>query len=218
MRSKYVPPTKGGDEFHCIHCNVYASQAWYDLYIRFPAKIEETEFSCSWCSHCKELTFWYEDRMIVPAEAPVEPAHPDLPEELKADFDEARSIVARSPRSAAALLRLLIQKLMPHLGQPGKNINDDIRSLVATGLPATVQQALDYCRVVGNNAVHPGEIDLNDTPEVAHQLFAMVNFIVDDRITRPKEVAALYGTLPEDARKAIEKRDGSSTGKGGTAP
>ena len=79
---------------------------------------------------------------------------------------------------------------------------------MAKGLPPTIQQSLDYCRVVGNNAVHPGEIDLNDSPEIAQQLFGMINFIVDDRISRPKEIAALYMKLPEKARAAIEKRDG----------
>lgn len=207
MRSKYIAPTKDAKQFHCIHCHVFASQGWYDLYINFRSQVGPTEFTVSICAHCRKHTFWYEDRMVVPSEAPVEPAHPDLPGELKDDFDEARAIVARSPRSAAAMMRLVIQKLMPHLGQKGENINDDIKNLVASGLPGTVQQALDYCRVVGNNAVHPGEIDLNDTPEVAHQLFGLVNFIVDDRIARPKEIAALYDSLPEKARTAIEKRD-----------
>jgi hypothetical protein len=96
-------------------------------------------------------------------------------------------------------MRLVIQKLMPELGEKGKNINDDIASLVAKGLPIEVQQALDFCRVIGNNGVHPGEIDLNDTPEVAHSLFSMVNFIVEDRISRPKKVADLYSKLPETA-------------------
>lgn len=146
--------------------------------------------------------------MVVPAEAPVEPPHPHLPEDCIAEYTEARDIFARSPRAAAALLRLCIQKLMPHLGEKGNNINDDIKALVAKGLPTMVQQALDYCRVVGNNAVHPGEIELNDTPDVAQRLFEMINFIVEDRITRPKEIAELYGKLPEENRKAIEQRDG----------
>jgi hypothetical protein len=90
-----------------------------------------------------------------------------------------------------------------------KNINEDIGSLVAKGLPVQVQQALDFCRVVGNNAVHPGELEINDTPEIAHNLFAMMNFIVEDRIARPNHIQALYSQLPEGARKAIEARDGS---------
>jgi hypothetical protein len=148
--------------------------------------------------------------MIVPSEAPVPPAHCDMPEECKIDYDEARSIVAISPRAASALLRLALQKLMIALGEKGRNINDDIGSLVSKGLPVQVQQALDICRVVGNNAVHPGEIEINDTPEIAHNLFSMMNFIIEDRITRPKHIASLYNQLPENARNAIEKRDSST--------
>jgi hypothetical protein len=97
---------------------------------------------------------------------------------------------------------------MPHLGEKGANINDDIGTLVSKGLPVMAQQALDYCRVVGNNAVHPGEIEINDTPDIAQRLFEMVNFIVEDRIARPREIADLYRKLPEESRKAIERRDG----------
>ena len=154
-------------------------------------------------------SFWYDKKMIVPAEAPVEPPHPDLPEDCLPEYNEAREIFARSPRAAAALLRLALQKLTPHLGEKGNNINDDIKSLVAKGLPTAVQQALDYCRVVGNNAVHPGEIEINDTPDVAQRLFEMINFIVEDRISRPKEIAALYEKLPESSRSAVEQRDGN---------
>jgi len=206
MRSKYVAPAKDAKQFHCIHCGAYAHQDWNPLHLHTET-MRATSFSGSSCAHCGNITFWYGERIIVPSEAPVEPAHPDLPEALKPDFDEARGIVARSPRAAAALLRVLIQKLMPDPGQKGENLNEDIRNLVAAGLPASVQQALDHCRVVGNNAVHPGEIDLNDTPEIAHQLFAMVNFIVDDRITRPREIAALYES---SARASLGGKQASS--------
>ncbi|MBW3516834.1 DUF4145 domain-containing protein [Shewanella sp. NKUCC01_JLK] len=145
--------------------------------------------------------------MVVPSEAPVPPPHLDLPQSCLDEYNEARDIVARSPRAAAALLRLCLQKLMPELGEKGKNINDDIGSLVKKGLPIEIQQALDYCRVVGNNGVHPGEIELTDNPEIAHSLFEMLNFIVEDRISRPKKIAALYNVLPEGALKAVAKRD-----------
>jgi len=96
---------------------------------------------------------------------------------------------------------------MINLGQTGKNINNDIGELVKIGLPQLIQKSLDICRVVGNNAVHPGEIDLNDTPETAQTLFSLINLVVQDRITRPKEIEALYSTLPDGARAAINKRD-----------
>ncbi len=207
-KSKYFPPEHLKEQFHCILCGVFSSQRWFDLKINLPQSWEDTEFEGSYCIHCKDWTYWYNGKMIVPSEAPVEPPHPDLPEDCVVDYTEARDIFARSPRAAAALLRLCIQKLLPHLGEKGKNINSDIGDLVKKGLPSVIQQALDVCRVVGNNAVHPGEIDLSDSPEIAQQLFHLINFIVDDRITRPKEIEALYNDLPEGSREAIKKRDG----------
>ena len=145
--------------------------------------------------------------MIIPSEAPVEPPHPDLPANCLTDYEEARSIFSASSRGAAALLRLCVQKLCIHLDESGENLNDDIKSLVSKGLPPSVQQALDYCRVIGNNAVHPGEIDIKDTPEIAQKLFRMINFIVEDRITRPREIQEVYDRLPKEEKVKIEKRD-----------
>ncbi|HLL72812.1 MAG TPA: DUF4145 domain-containing protein [Pyrinomonadaceae bacterium] len=210
MKEKYYPPTFDEQQFHCIHCNVFARQTWADLYIH-SGTVTNCGFRSSQCFHCKNRVFWYDGRMIVPDESPVEPHHPDLPADCVGEYQEARSIFSRSPRAAAALLRLCIQKLLPHLGESGENINNDIKSLVAKGLPPLVQKALDYCRVVGNNAVHPGEIDINDTPEIGQNLFRMINFIVEDRITRPREVEELYNQLPEGSRNAIQKRDGNNT-------
>lgn len=208
MRDKHYPAKYGENQFHCPRCNVFASQTWKSLHIDGGDKWIATAFNGSYCSHCRAWSFWFDERLIDPAEGPVEPPHPELPASCVPDYNEARDIVSRSPRGAVALLRLVLQKLMGHLGESGKNINDDIKSLVSKGLPGLVQQALDVCRVVGNNAVHPGELDSNDTPDIAHQLFRMINFIADDRIARPKEIEALYAKLPQAAKDAISKRDG----------
>jgi hypothetical protein len=159
--SKYYPPVFQGEQFHCILCGVYASQYWNSLVRRTDAHAIGTDFSYSKCHHCKDICYWYDGRMIVPSEAPVPPPHVDMPESCIPEYNEARDIVARSPRAAAALLRLCVQRLMVELGEKGKNINDDIGALVKKGLPVEVQQALDYCRVVGNNGVQGQEKSQN---------------------------------------------------------
>lgn len=206
--SKYYPPMFEEEHFHCIHCGVYAKQKWNVLVFGIHDN-RASPISYSVCEHCKQISYWYDQKMIIPSDSPVQPPHPDMPEEIIAEYNEARSIFGRSPRAAAALLRLAVQKLVAVLGEKGDNINQDIKSLVAKGLPVQVQQALDFCRVVGNNAVHPGEINLNDSPDIAQHLFNMINYIVEDRITRPKQIERLYQALPEGAREAIEKRDGN---------
>jgi hypothetical protein len=131
-----------------------------------------------------------------------------MPPEVRIDYDEAARTYTKSPRGAAALLRLAIQKLMVHLGRPGKSINDDIAALVSDGLPSQIQQALDVVRVTGNSAVHPGQLDAND-PEVAAQLFPLLNVIVEYRISLPTRIEEMYEALPEKERTAIENRDRS---------
>jgi hypothetical protein len=112
-----------------------------------------------------------------------------------------------SPRGAAALLRLAIQKLCIYLGGAGSNINSDIAQLVSNGLPPKVQEALDSVRVIGNEAVHPGTLDLKDDRKTVGMLFRLINFIAIKMITEPREIAEIYGSLPPDKLKAIAKRD-----------
>jgi len=133
-----------------------------------------------------------------------------MPADIAADYEEARQIVGASPRGAAALLRLCVQKLMPYLGEKGKNINNDIASLVQKGLPVQIQQALDALRVIGNDSVHPGQIDLKDDRETAMSLFGLINFIVEKQIAEPKQITAIYNNLPKSSRDAIKKRDGTT--------
>lgn len=162
------------------------------------------------CYHCKKIAVWVHSNLIFPAEKVGEMPNQDLPSEIIRDFEEARSILGRSPRGAAALLRLCVQKLCVHLGESGKNIDDDIASLVAKGLNPLVQKSLDIVRVVGNEAVHPGVLDLNDDRDTASQLLNLVNSIADQMISHPKHVEALYEKLPAGKRKAIEKRNEKS--------
>lgn len=159
------------------------------------------------CYNCEEFTVWVHDKIVYPpARAGVSP-NPDLPKEIIIDFEEARSILNSSPRGAAALLRLCIQKLCAHLGERGANINADIASLVSKGLNPLVKQSLDAVRVIGNEAVHPGELDLRDDVETASQLLDLVNAVADQMISHPKRAQEIYERLPQRKRDAIAARD-----------
>lgn len=159
------------------------------------------------CASCEKVAFWIHGKIIFPSAISVAPPNPDTPEDIRLDYEEAAAILSKSPRGAAALLRLAIQKLCKALKQPGNNINDDIAALVKAGLDPLVQQSLDIVRVIGNNAVHPGQIDLRDDRATAETLFKLFNLIVDKAISEPKHVQEIYESLPEGAIKAIEKRD-----------
>ena len=162
------------------------------------------------CYNCDKIAVWVHDTMVFPHERQGAQPNQDLPADIIADFEEARSIVGLSPRGSAALLRLCIQKLCVFLGQKGEKIDADIAALVKQGLNPLVQKSLDIVRVIGNEAVHPGVIDLNDNRDIADQLFGLVNSIADQMISHPKSVTQLYEKLPLEKRKAIEKRDGKS--------
>lgn len=217
--TKHIAPTISQESFHCPHCGVLSEQTWSSkIQCHYKGLLPSggSGNTSYWlqksmtakCGHCKEISLWVNEKMVYPLTGNVEMANPDLPEDIKNDYNEAKDIVNISPRGAAALLRLAIQKLCIHLGEKGKNINDDIASLVKKGLPKTMQQALDSVRVVGNNAVHPGKIDLNDKVEIAHALFGFVNVICEVLISQPKKIQEFYEkNVPEGAKNGIEKRD-----------
>jgi hypothetical protein len=205
MKEKYVPPEFQKSAYHCPRCGVVAEQNWWRAGTEGGMYFNELRFVR--CSHCTEWQFWAGNKLVWPAASLAPPPNADLPADVKADYVEAASIVSQSPRGAAALLRLCVQKLCKALGCTSGSINDDIAQLVAKGLPQRIQQALDVVRVVGNDAVHAGELDPQDDPATAAALFGLVNLIAEDRITREREIATLYGKLPEGKRKAIEKRD-----------
>ncbi len=213
MKGKNITPFLNGDAFNCVSCHVYTKQHWYFMQGStgadgFGEQKQDHRFRISYCEHCRFPTIWHGESIIFPLNLSAEPPNEDLPEEIKKDYEEARSIFNLSPRGAAALLRLGVQKLCAHLGQPGKNINADIKALVAAGLPHKVQEALDSVRVIGNDAVHPGTIDLNDDRDTANQLFRLVNFIAQKMITEPKEIDAIYNNLPAGKLQGIKDRDG----------
>lgn len=220
MNKYYYPPVYGHYNFHCPHCTVYAKQRWSNLNAQhvwggdeilknghtFNEKLNQN-WHISKCEHCGGFIIWLGEKIIFPESISVDKPNNDLQEDIQVDYLEAAKILNKSPRGASALLRLALQKLLIQLGEKGININEDISALVKKGLNPTIQKGLDFVRVTGNNAVHPGQIDLKDNLEIAKKLFQVINFIAEKMITEPNEVESLFNGLPESSKEAIKKRD-----------
>ena len=205
----YIEPQPFLRSFTCPHCGTLSKQEWRKLdwqSQRGYQHEEEFPIRIGTCDHCKDNTLWVFDQLLFPDNGNAPFPNPEMPENVLKLYREAASIHSKSPRGAAALLRLAIQVLTKELGEDGKNINNDIGKLVSKGLPVIVQQSLDIVRVTGNDAVHPGQID-TDNPQTVGQLFKLINVIVEYMIDLPKRVGGIYESLPNEKKDGIELRD-----------
>lgn len=206
---KYIQPKLYEQSFTCPNCGVLAKQEWAAKSLKFEnfSQQDKNQLGSSTCQHCHQTAIWIKNKMYYPDTGNSPFPNTEMPESVKNYYLEAASICNKSPRGAAALLRLAIQVLCKELGESGNNINSDIGNLVKKGLPEIVQQSLDVVRVTGNDAVHPGQIDTDDK-EIVGQLFDLINVIVEYMIALPKRVSGIYSSLPSEKLNGINKRDG----------
>ena len=217
MAKTYVQPSKELIKYTCPHCNtlsqVEKSQHYFpsDEYQEYHDMRAVTRvrnrLTIHRCQCCGKKIIWIDDNYIYPDIVPEE-ANPDMPESVKQLYNEAALISNKSPRAACALLRLAIDRLCNELGEKDSSIDKNIGALVKRGLSPEVQQALDIVRVVGNKAVHPGQIAFDvDNVETATILMSLLNMIVTRMITEPQKIGTMFESLPESVKKSIEKRD-----------
>lgn len=224
--SDYVAPTFKGGAYHCPHCNTYSHMLWGDLTSKrangFPKVIHHI---CATCSRCNKENIWrvtkavsapegsnrsflsrsqdgymiYPDAMIAP------PPSDDIPEDIKKDYLEAASICQKSPRGAAALLRLATEKMFIELEKEHNAVDDPKKKThLATIIQSfkdknvineTLFMVADSLRLAGNGAVHPGKIDSDDISEISIELFEFINLIVDKLITEPKKAKEIFDKI-----------------------
>jgi hypothetical protein len=128
-------------KFTCPYndCRTFAVQHWGEpgtvkirhnssmISNRHFGKIPAIVFSL--CEACGREAVYIGGRIVLPGETDAPPPAIDLPGDCVSDYEEARAILPQSPRGTAALLRLVIQKLLPHLGATKKTIDGSIGEL-----------------------------------------------------------------------------------------
>lgn len=213
MAKKYIKPEKELIKYTCPHCNTISQMEkdrhlfQSDINDSLEQKTIKNQLAIHKCQCCGKKIIWIDNDYIFP-DIVSEEANPDMPEPVKQLYNEAGLIYNKSPRAACALLRLAIDRLCNELGETNRDINMNIGELVKKGLPTSVQKALDIVRVVGNKAVHPGQIAFDvDNKETAIALMKLVNMITVRMITEPKEIDSMFELLPNSAKNAIQDRD-----------
>ena len=213
MAKTYIKPQKDSYKYTCPHCNTVSQMERDEHYFQSDKKLKSGNLVISnrltihRCQCCGKKIIWIDDEYVYP-DIVAEEANQDMPEPVKQLYDEAALIYNKSPRAACALLRLAIDRLCNCLGENDRDINKNIGALVSKGLPKEVQKALDFVRVVGNKAVHPGQISFDvDDKSTAMMLMHLLNIIVERMISEPNEIELLYQGLPTSVKESINKRD-----------
>jgi hypothetical protein len=144
MKSEYIPPLFKGEGFHCPHCGVFAHQHWYEVNLEDNSEDKSSPeiLHVSACEKCDKLSLWIDEKIIYPVSGRTPAPVNDMPEKVKKDYLEARSILDSSPKSATALLRLAMQNLIFYLSK-GENLDQNLRNLRRRGLDAKFQKALE---------------------------------------------------------------------------
>ena len=213
MTKKYIEPKKELIKYTCPHCNTISQvekdthHFQSDSYKSGGGMYIQNKVFIHKCQCCGKKIIWIDNEYVYP-DIVAEEANSDMPEPVKQLYNEAGLIYNKSPRAACALLRLAIDRLCNELGETDRDINKNIGELVKKGLSPSVQKALDIVRVVGNKAVHPGQIAFDvDDIETAVALMKLVNMITQRMITEPQEIDSMFEQLPDSAKNAIENRD-----------
>jgi hypothetical protein len=179
-------------------------------------KVKLLNLHVSRCYNCKGFTVWVRDRLVFPikgnepldiieadfrqVEEDVQELEDNVPEsdehveasveeveEASEDFEEAAAILNKSPRGAAALIRICIQNMMPLMKETGKNLDENISSLVRKGLEVEIQQAMDVLQVIRRNPGQESDVDLRDETAIATRMLESLKEILERRMLKNRE-------------------------------
>lgn len=173
-------------------------------------------WTSSTCTACDQSSVWRGDDLAYPRKGSAPRPHPDMPEAALSLYEEASEVLPISRRAAAALARASLETLLRRL--PGANPKHRLTDLIA-GLQGKVTgplwQLLTGLRYIGNTSLHGSGAD-EDSPlvalflegeasEIVDPFFGAINTLVEELITQPAKIGALYEMIPESVRTQAEK-------------
>lgn len=146
--------------------------------------------------------------------APV--AAENMPDDVRELYEEARAVVGLSRRAGAALARATLERLLR--GQyPDVKSNARLEDLILRAeqdVSSGLIDLLTLIRHVGNKSLHVADVPDDavvmvmapEQTELAEVLFAAINELVDELITKPQRNARLGALIPDGVRETIERK------------
>ncbi|WP_263576551.1 DUF4145 domain-containing protein [Acinetobacter pseudolwoffii] len=220
--------------FKCPHCGAFSHMKWENLFFtiyddQHNEHSVQTRVHQAQCASCEKENIWYNNREVsgwvalgsIPRPTDdsellrlfpineidnkdIPEYSSDMPHDVKELYKEAALIFELSPRSAAALIRLALEKLCDHLGVKKKNIKESIEELAKKNIiPIRIAKAADNIRLIGNANVHPGIIGDEVLEDINPAIFTYINLIVNYAITQPKEIEKINSLFPEQKRASL---------------
>ena len=212
MNQDYEAPKLNKNNFTCPHCNRHASQFWtswesHAAHISFGGDGKTIDITK--CSRCKAYSVWHGGKMVDPLVSFAPKPDDNMPDNVKEMYEEASLVSIHSPRAAAVLLRVATERLTAHLGETTDILYDRIRNLAQKEhFDKRVIKCFDIVRVKANKGgAHDDIINQITSTEDINKLFFAINYIVEQTITKPKEIDEIYGEIPQNNREQIAKDD-----------
>lgn len=142
--------------------------------------------------------------------------NPDLNQRSQDLYNEAGSIMNKSPRAAAALLRLTLEVMLEEdFDLKSGSIYSRLGKLYKDGIPDEIDTALHFVRIVGNAADHPepGKIllDGEDGEKTVRTLFEIINYIVSTQLSAKKKLRSLTSFFTDTDIQSIERLHDKNT-------
>jgi len=207
----------------CPHCGVKSQHAYLNkIYGKYEYKVVPKsrsadfsihskynsnlqDFDAIQCVVCGNYSLYYQGKMIYPLETNVSKPNEDMPDNVKDIYLEARNVLNISPKSACALLRLALERLMGELDVEGRTLNDKINNYCNNyNSDNRLIKAFHLVRLVGNDVVHSGVLDVDDNEDIARAMFGIINEIVNETITKKNKMDAIFECLPKNKTDSIK--------------
>jgi hypothetical protein len=181
-----------------------------------PHWIAPEPWAASTCLGCSQSTLWRGDLIVYPRVSPAPAPNPDMPAAPRELYLEAASVMAVSRRAGAAMARATLERLLIELDPSAKKdarLDDRIIDAMQK-VSSSLGEALTIIRHVGNEALHVDDtpdaavvlvLDAENT-EIVDVIFAAINDLVDELVTKPAARARLLDAVPQSVRAAVDRK------------